>query len=405
MPALDTLSVVDEATHETVAQAPLSSADQQAVALAADASAGVADVVTANGVGVYALATGARVGGFALPAGVAAGPSSGATTNNAGMLLLTAREGGQPVLLGLDERGGAPRFSALVPAATRLDGPVFDAAGNRALVLAQRADGAALIAYSMQDDTPAGTWAVPAGTRLGPLDEAGGTLYLFGPDGTTSSLSLAGLVAMANATSAPLVPVPALQGAQALGWNATLGHLYVAGSQGMRIVDAATNKTLALLPLAAGWAPDAPLPVDAAAGLVYLPADHGTLVVIRDASDPTAGGLTADAAAILARAAVVRVVPQGQQDPLFITADTFAPGPDTRAAPFWAYDPTLGWQNASPGTATIQVVPAPAPRGAYNVTFTTTWTLHGFVHTHTTMCQVAPSGAVRLVSDQGDGLP
>ncbi len=404
-PALDTLSVVDEATHATVIQAPLASADQHPVALAVDPRAGVADVVSASTVGTYASATGARSGGFALPASVSGGPYSGATTSDGGLLLLTARQSDQPVLLGLDERSGAPHFSVVLPSATRLDGPIVDAAGSRVLILAQRGDTAELVAYSAKDGSQSGTWTVPTGTRLGPLSESDAALYLFGPDGTTSTVSLAALTPAPSATPAPLVPVPALRGAQALGWNETLHHVYVADTHALRILDAATGRTLAALPVAVAWAPDTALPVDETAGLLYLPADHGTLVVVHDASGPASGALTADTALILARAAVVRLVPQGQQDPLFVTDDTFAPGPGTRAASFWAYDPTLGWQNASPGTADVRVASARAPGGAYDVTFSIRWTLHGFVHTHTTVCQVAPTGATQLVSDQGDGLP
>ncbi len=75
-----------------------------------------------------------------------------------------------------------------------------------------------------------------------------------------------------------------------------------------------------------------------------------------------------------------------------------------RTLSYWAYDVELGSNGPYSGTARLDVVAAPTGEGTYDVRFTATWDLR-FVHTRSWVYRVARDGSVRLVSDQGDGLP
>lgn len=405
-PALDTLLVVNGSTGATEAQAPLAGAARLPVALAVDATRGVADVVSAGAVDVFALANGAHLASFALPAGMTAGTATGAAITSSGMLLLTLRVAGQPALVGLDAVRGTPRFSiAPGPASTRLDGPDFDPATHLITLIEAGTSGARLLALDATSGALRAVASVPTGARLGPLDSTGGMLYLFLPDGSTDAVRMADLV---SAPPPPTLAMPtltadgALAGARALGWNPTLGHTYVADAAGLRIVDAGSGRTLAALPLPVAWPPDAALPI-ATAGLLFAPSEHGAVAVVRDTAN-LAIGLTPASAALLARAAVATLPPQSGADPPFIAPATFTIGPGTRTLDFYALDPDFGTTGPYPGTARLSVTPAAGTPGAYDVLFTITWNLR-FVHTASWVYAVDPTGAVRLVSQGGDALP
>jgi hypothetical protein len=408
-PLLDALLLMDSASGATLARTPLTGDAQRPVALAVDARQAVVDVVSAHTVAVFSAVTGAAQGVFSLPTPATTGAYSGAAVSTGGVLLLTANQAGQFVALGLDDQSGALRFTRTLAAATSLDGPVYDAGADRAFVLRDAGGSAILAAYSAADGSPHGTWTVPSGSRLGPLDTARQALYLLEPNGATASLALASLRAAplsADAAPVPAQPtsVPWLRGAVALGWNATLGHFYVADTGGFRILDAASGATLAALPLTLQAPPHLALPVDETTGTVALPAEHGAVVVVRDARGQPAGPTTPGSELLLARIAFTRLVSQGSQTPPFISDSTFLPGPGTLDVPFWTYDSVAGWQSASPGRAVMTVAPASACCG-YDVAFTVTWTQHSFRHVHTAVFRVAPNGAVQLLRDGGDALP
>jgi hypothetical protein len=401
-PALDTLLIVDATTGTTVARTPLVGAARQAVALAVDSRRGRAYVISASEVDVFATTNAASAGIFALPAGVTCGPGTGAAVTADGTLLLTARRGDRPALLGIDGASGAVRYADVVAGADQLDGPVYDPDANLAIVLGRQARDATLAVYGAADGAARGAVDVPAGARLGPLDTARRTLYLFEADGATGAIHLADHIGGTGGAS--VAPVPALYGALALGWNATLGHIYVADDHGLRILDAASGKTLAALPLAVTSVPTAPLPIEETTGALYVPTEHGAVAIVRDAPDPAARALTPDTAALLARAAIARLLPRGGQNPPFITPETFTVGPGDRTLSYWAHDVEFGSDGPYPGTAQLQVAAAASAAGAYDLRFTATWDLR-FVHTRVWVYRVERDGAVRLVSDQGDGLP
>jgi hypothetical protein len=408
-PALDTLLIVDADSGGVIAQTPLSGTARLPIAVATDPGRGLADVVSASAVDVFSASTGVRIGGSLLPAGVIVGSSTGAVVTSDGALLLTARRADTPVLLGLDPGTGALRFSAAVAGATSLDGPLYDRASGLAVVLAREADGSTLmLAYASADGTPLGALGVPLGTRLGPLDTASRALYLFEADGTTARLPISALTDILSHPglhpNAPFAPAPSLYGAQALGWNTALGHTYVADHTGLRILDTASGRTLAALPLPVVAAPNVPLMNEDATGAIYLPTDHGAVAVVHDGTDSLAHTLTADTAAILARAAVAQLAPRGLQTPPFVTPATFTIGPGSRTLSYWARDPELGSNGPYPGHAVLDVKPAASGGGGYDVTFTVTWN-ERFERKRMWVYRVAADGGVRLTSDQGDGLP
>jgi hypothetical protein len=184
--------------------------------------------------------------------------------------------------------------------------------------------------------------------------------------------------------------------------------MYIAGFTQTLALDTRAGRTLAELPLVARWPTYMPLPVDQTRGLLYLPSDHGAIVIIRDGAGNA--GLTAPSAAILARAALAKLLPDTNQDPPFVAPDTFPLGagtpahPETRALDFWIHFADRGWQGPYPGTASVAITSDGARPGGYIVTFTITWR-QLFERTHTWVCAVAPSGAVALRSETGDIVP
>jgi hypothetical protein len=112
---------------------------------------------------------------------------------------------------------------------------------------------------------------------------------------------------------------------------------------------------------------------------------------------------SATTAAILARAALARLVAQGAQRPAFLTTGDIPPAPGTVVAPFWTHSDSAGWQSGSPGS--VALTASPAARGGYDVTITIRWMQHGFAHVHTTALRVAVAGGVQLLRDGGDPLP
>jgi hypothetical protein len=160
------------------------------------------------------------------------------------------------------------------------------------------------------------------------------------------------------------------------------------------------------------WAGSAALLVDTATGLIYLPGAHGQVVVARpQQTGSRAGGyaLSAATAVVLAHSALSRFLPFTNQDPPFITPDTFllsatAQG-QSLSMTYWIHYIDFQWSlGPYPGTTSATVLPDPAHVGAYLVTFTIRWN-ETFLRTHAWICAVAPDGLVTLRSDTGDIVP
>jgi hypothetical protein len=400
----DAFVLLNGATGQPRARTPLTGDASNAadtLLLLDDAARQRAYAISPDAMTSFSTVNGALVGRIALPHSAS---WTGGALDVAGHLYLVG--GGQVVTL--DVMTGNVIAEASLPLTSDMpapDGPVFDAA-RRLLYIAIRpklvSDAPHLLALDAATLRQVSALALPVDARLGPMDAETGSLDIFGGDGRGWQLH-------AGAATAPtLVRAPVLDGALAVGTNPALRHMYIAGFTQALALDTRAGRTLAELPLVARWPTYMPLPVDQARGLLYLPSDHGAIVIVRDGAGNTS--LTAPSAAILARAALAKLLPDTNQDPPFVAPDTFPLGagtpahPETRALDFWIHFADRGWQGPYPGTASVAVTPDGARPGGYIVTFTITWR-QLFERTHTWVCAVAPSGAVALRSETGDTVP
>jgi len=402
-PAPDAFVALDGASGQALASTPLTGDAAPAMGatlLVADAGRHLAYAIAPRAVVVFSTQTAARTGGYGLPAGL----DAGGVALDAGKGVLYLADARQVVAL--DAASGRLLASAaLAGAGALVDGPVYDAAHGRLYLLERPADPAAaptLVALDAHGLRATGQEALPVGVRLGPLDATAAGLYAFGADGTTWRLPLDG-----GRPGAP-APVPALRDALALGANPALGHQYVVDASGTRLLGAADGRALAALPLPARWAPAAPLPVDAGRGLLYLPADHGAIVIVQDgrgtSADGGGGGLTSSSALLLARAAMAALMHSTYQDPPFVAPATFPAQPGARAIGYWVASAAGGWQGPYTGDARTAIAPLAGRPGGYRVAYTIHWD-QLFPRVHTWLCDVSPDGSVSLAAESGDGVP
>jgi hypothetical protein len=410
-PAPDAFVVLDGRSGQPLASTSLAGDAALAAGarqLVVDAGHHLAYAVAPQAVTIFSTDSGARVGGYALPAELAAG--LGAALDAGGGLLYLAdvrqaflvRASSGQVLATQDVISGTD--------ATLLDGPVVDGARSRIYLLLRTAAGPIepqLLVYDAHDLHQLQQISLPAGARLGPPDAGDANLYVFGRDGTTWTLPLDVLAYLSNLGSPPrLTAVPALHNALALGENRTLGHQYVADANMTRAIGA--EGALAALPLPAHWAPALPLPLDESRGLLYLPADHGAIVIVQDGAGTPGPGKTAlspATAAILARAAFASVWHDTEpaDGPAFASVAMFPIQPDARAQDFWQRDPARGWQGPYAGQTSTAVAAGPTA-GSFRVTYGLTWN-QLFVHQHSWVWEISPDGAARLVASTGDVVP
>ncbi len=408
-PPLTTFAVLDGSTGAPITATPLTGAAStatQAVVLLTDSAAHRAYAITPHAVVVFSTATGAALATYQLPPDISWQRESGAALDSGHHTLLLA---GTSQVLALDTTTGRILAHQPLPASATVEGPALDPVNGRLHLLLRDTPTAAptLASYDAATLVPQGQLTLPAGTRLGPLDSASQTLYLFAGDGSVQRLTLTG--ALPSTGAAALQTQPALRGSLMLGWNDATHHLYAAGATNIIARDASTGSPVAALPLRVAWNPAAPLLGDATRGLLYLPDPRGVIVIVRDpaaAPSASASGLTPGAAALLARAALAHFLPDTNQDPPFLSPATFpvSDSTSTRDARYWILFSDIGWKGPYPGTAQTSVTPDSAHMGGYLVTFTITWN-QSFLRTHTWVCAVAADGSVRLRSDSGDVVP
>ncbi|HEY7339766.1 MAG TPA: hypothetical protein VH591_02695, partial [Ktedonobacterales bacterium] len=116
------------------------------------------------------------------------------------------------------------------------------------------------------------------------------------------------------------------------------------------------------------------------------------------------GALASGSAALLARAALGRFLPDTNQDPPFVAPESFPAAVGTIKLNFWQHYPDIGWRGPYPGTTETAVSAAPGKPGSYLVTFSMSW-YQVFQRHHTWVCLVAPDGSVLLQSESGDPVP
>lgn len=397
---LQSFTVFDGQTGAVLAATPLSgpaAAATGSVLLLADTGQHLAYAVAPHSVDIFSTETGQRVGGYSLPSIPWMRESGGVFDAARGLLLLA----GGGWLEALDAAAGQPVAVWRAPAGmTQTDGPVLDEARGVVYLLAQPDEGQpALVALDAATLALKGRATLPAGSYLGPLDAATDTLYVFGKSGLPCRY------AVSAADGLALTPAPdATAGcdAAAVGWSASLGHLYSAERSGVVARDASTGKAVAALPVRVAWAASAPLLVDGTRNLVYLPDAHGTILIARD--DTQLGALTAGTAGVLARAALARFLPDTNQDPPFVAPETFPAAVGMLTQDFWIHYADIGWRGPYAGTARTAVSAAPGHAGGYVVTFTLSWD-QVFQHHYSWVCLVAPDGSVLLRSEGGDTVP
>jgi hypothetical protein len=355
---------------------------------------------------IFSTQNGARVGGYELPRDFGAGSTGGAALDTAHGALAVADT--ERVIL-VDAHNGAVKATRTLPPATFVDGPVLDSAHNRLyLQLRSTADGASTLAsFDAQTLQPIGQYALPAGIRLGPTDTASHTLFFFGADGATWQIALEAISnagASQSTQPAPLTHDTKLTNALALGENTALGHRYMVTANSERITVAASGATLASLPLSAPWRSTTPIPVDTTRNRLYLPADHGVIIVAQD-GEAGKSAMTSSTAIILARdvlseRAVLRDL--YAKDPLKIPVLSPSDFPLYSGhfdQGFWFLQKTgASWIGPYPGAATTESKPAARAEDGYTVRFSLVWMdPDNGTYTYDWIWQVRPSGALELI--------
>ena len=394
-PALSAFAVFDAATGQPLTTIPLTSAAaaaSESVLLLADPTRHIAYAVAPGAVTRFSTTTGAFASGYALSVTAWQRESGGGLDVRRDVLVL----GGGDQLLALDAASGRPLASRMLDAGTTISGLTLDPTSGTVYALLHRLGAAqpALAAYDETTLAPTSRVPLPAGARLGPLDTSLGTVYLPGAANGQCAYSLHDTQLISAATG--------VCDALALGWDSVTGHLYTSNAAGLTLRDSMTGRAFAALPVRAAWTGDEPLLVDEGHATLYIPDERGTILIVRDGPQPAA--LMSGSALLLARAALADLLPDTNQDPPFVSPETFPAAPGKQPQAYWIHFSDLGWQGPYPGDAASAVRPLPDGAGGYAVTFTITWN-QLFRRTHSWVCDVAPDGSVRLASETGDAVP
>jgi hypothetical protein len=403
------LMILDGASGATLATTPLTGDARDAAStgsLLVDSSAHLAYAVASRNVVIFSTQNGARVGGYDLPRDFGAGSTGGATLDTTHGALAVADT--ERVIL-VDAQHGAVKATQALPSATFIDGPVLDSAHDRLyLQLRSTADGASTLAsFDAQTLQPVGQYSLPVGIRLGPTDTTSHTLFLFGADGATWQIALDAIFnasASQSTQPAPLTRDTKLTNALALGENTSLGHRYMVTANSERITTSASGATLASLPLSAPWRSTTPIPVDIARNRLYLPADHGVIIVAQDGEAGKAA-ITSSAAIILARdvlseRAVLRDL--YAKDPLkipLLSPTDFPLYSGHFDQGFWFLQKNgTNWFGPYPGAAATESKSTGRAEDGYTVRFSLVWMDPDTgKYTYDWIWQVHPSGTLDLI--------
>jgi hypothetical protein len=394
------LLLLDGESGSTLATTPLTGDARDAAnagSLLVDSSAHLAYAVTTRSVALFSTQSGALVGGYDLPRGFGVGSTGGATLNTARGTLALADA--QRIIL-VNAQTGVVKATQALPSAAFVDGPVFDSAHSHLyLQLRSTADGSSMLAnFDAQTLRLAGQYTLPAGVRLGPVDSASQTLFLFGADGATWQIALDAISTAQSGQPAPLTRDTKLTNALALGENGTLGHRYILTADNERITSSASGATLASLPISAPWRSTSSLPVDAPRNRLYLPADHGVIIVAQD-SESAKAAITSGAAIILARN-VLREFYDTNSTAIPLLAPIFFPlNPGHLDQGFWfTQNSGKSWLGPYPGTATTALSSTNRAEDGYTVQFSLVWMdPQTGKYTHDWVWKVQPSGALDLL--------
>jgi hypothetical protein len=402
------LEVVDDATGQIVSQRPVAAGEGVTNArwLLLDPGTHVAYAVADRGVTLLDSRTGAQLGTYALPTTATAGSSgslAGAALDRSGQLWIAS----QRDVLALDPRSGQVLAQQALPAAAGVTlGLALDITRQVLYVSAQPSGKAPqLLVYRTAPLQLAADYALPVRARLGPVDptgrlvvyERGGVVARFDPAEPTA--------AGPGVLPVRLLPAPELRGARDLSWDGAQNRFYAVTASGLAMGDMVSGRTLAAVALPSDSVD--PWGVDATHGMVLLSARPAALVICRDApgaSSTTAQRVpSASQALLLARAALIRLLPAPAQNPPFVAADDFPLAAAARAMGLWEDLSDLGWLGPYSGTASTQVSPWAGHTGGYTVTFTLAWN-QLFMRQHVWICTVGADGTVRLAGERGDAV-
>ena len=274
-----------------------------------------------------------------------------------------------------------------------------------------------LYAYNASDLSPLGSWSLPNGLLMAGFDSATHSLYLSGGNAPTiSRLDLTTLPAsqpigpVAQSVPAHPASVLALNGASRFGFDHASGAALVMTSAGVEAYATGAARPYAALPLVRGpvayGAENLPwlLPVDSSAGLAYLPGDDNTILIVNMAQPSSHAAPNALTAEVMARAVLASLLPDTNQNPPFLSAQTFPLGAGSVGREYYIHYSDLGWKGPYAGTASLSDVKAGTTAGEYTMTFSVTWN-QLFPRTHSWTVQITPDGRTHLLADSGDGLP
>jgi hypothetical protein len=403
-PAPDALVILDGQSGATLSTTPLTGAARAATnagTLLVDSVAHLAYAVTPRSVVIFSTQTGGRVGGYDLPRDFG-GLSSGGAVLDADHNTLALADNQDALLV--NARTGAVKAMQTLPPTAFIDGPILDTARGRLyLELRPTSDGAPTLAvYDTRALQPIGQYTLPKGVRLGPADAAAHALFLFGGDGSTWRLALDALSpsdASQPPQTAPLTRDDGLSNTLALGENPTLAHRYVLTAESERITASGGGAVLAALPLSAPWRSATPIPVDTTRNLIYLPADHGSIVIAQD-GDTGVAHLSASAAIILARDILRKFYTADPAGVLVLEPTLFPLQPGHLDQGFWFLSPDgKAWAGPYPGYSSTSVAPGARTGDGYKVQFILNWTDPDTgSNSNTWIWRVAPSGALELLS-------
>jgi hypothetical protein len=204
--------------------------------------------------------------------------------------------------------------------------------------------------------------------------------------------------------------IPALQGASRFGFDHASGAALVMTSAGVDAYATGAAQPYAALPLVNEpiedrmMPPPWLLPVDSSAGLAYLPGDDNTILIVSLAQPRSHAAPNALTAEVMARAGLASLLPDTNQNPPFLSAQTFPLGAGSVSREFYIHYSDLGWKGPYAGTASLGDVKIGPTAGEYTMTFSVTWN-QLFLRQHSWTVQITPDGRTHLLADSGDAIP
>lgn len=387
-----------------------SSAPQQAIALT-DSGRGVTYLLADGGVTTYTDATGQQSSRYE-SAQVA---SAQAAVLDAPLgLIYTVDFAGH--VTAMNAADGQVVATATVPLNAQLPPTelpqlmVDPSAGRVYLFASDHNQPEPLYAFDSANLTLLGSWRVPQALLLGPLDSATHTLYFSGDGDSAWRLDLAALASGADGQSVTPARDTALDGMIRFGFDHATGAALLDSNAGLALMATGATRPSAGLPLVrplATYYDDASpwlLPVDSTAGLAYVAGDDNTILIVSLAQPTSHAAPNALTAAVIARAGMAALLPDTNQSPPFLSAQTFPLGTGSVSRQYFIHYSDLGWQGPYSGTASLGAVKAGATAGDYTMTFSVTWN-QLFLRQHSWTVEVTPDGRTHLLADSGDAIP